>query len=172
MITRPPDSHQAPQTEGGEPVEDSPEALRAEIAALRLRLVELERRLDEREGGVEHVRRHGRVVPYQELFEKLPIPTIVFRADGVLFAINKANCELIRVTPDALVGGYNMLQDPEAIAKGYVADFERAVRGEVVTMPPTSYDTASAGIERLEDRTIWSHAPARGGRASGACRHP
>ena len=155
-MTRASDLPQKPCVGGGDHPEDSPEALRAENADLRRRLVELERRLGEREGGVDEVTRHERAVPYQELFERLPIPTIAFRADGVLFAINKANRELIRVTPEALVGRYNMLQDPEAIAKGYVAEFERAVGGEVVTMPPTSYDRASAGFDRLEDRMIWS----------------
>ena len=155
-MTRAPDLLQESSVGGREHPEDSAEALRAEIAVLRRRLVELEGRLSEREGGVDEVSRHERAVPYREIFEKLPIPTIAYGADGVLFAINKANRELIRVTREALVGRYNIRQDREAIAKGYAAEFERTLGGEVVTMPPTSYDTASAGLDRLGDRIVWS----------------
>jgi signal transduction histidine kinase len=50
-----------------------------------------------------------------------------------------------------------MFRDSEAIDKGYMASFKRALAGEVVQMPPTSYDTFRAGHRgRVQDPLIWT----------------
>jgi PAS domain S-box-containing protein len=136
--------------------EETYEALQAENERLRRRVAELERMLagpplsDDRASALE------KRVPYQALFEHLPVPLVVYQTDGLAVAINRQNRELISVTREAIVGRHNIREDPQAIEMDYVSYFERAAGGETVKMPATSYDTAKAGFDRLEDRQFVS----------------
>lgn len=131
------------------------ECLRRENEELRRRVTELERRLGERAFATDEERRGEYLVPYRQIFDKLPIAAVVTDASGFTRAANRLFCEQFGVTPDA-ARKYNIYKDPKAVEMGYPASIERALRGEVVRMPPTAYDTAQSGIERLDDRQIWT----------------
>lgn len=120
------------------------EQLQTENATLKERIAELENRV-------------ARLLPYEELFEYMPFPSVIFRADGLLWAINRQNETLIHTSREMLVDTFNMFDDPEAHQKGYIASFEQALQGNVASMPPTLYDTAQAEIEgRKKDHAFWS----------------
>ncbi|NJN65564.1 MAG: PAS domain S-box protein [Chloroflexaceae bacterium] len=120
------------------------EALQTEIAALRQRVVALEQTVEQ-------------LAPYQEMFEHMPLPAVLFRTDGMAFAMNRQNEAFIHTPREEVVAKFNILDDPESEKQGYTSAFHRALEGEVVRMPPTSYDTASAGLEgRQSDRLVWS----------------
>ncbi|KYF62993.1 hypothetical protein BE11_46860, partial [Sorangium cellulosum] len=67
------------------------------------------------------------------------MPIFVYRTDGVVAAVNEVCCAWYKTPREYLVGKYNMLQDPEAVSKGFAEPFHRAVAGEVVTLPAIPY---------------------------------
>ncbi|TKD01860.1 PAS domain-containing protein [Polyangium fumosum] len=122
--------------------------LQEETERLRARVTELEAALQ----AANH-----RADLYQAFFEHLPVPAGVHDAEGWLVEINRVDREMLAIpSRELVVGKHNLFEDPEAVARGYTAHLERALRGETVVMPPTSYDTAEAGIERTEDRKVWT----------------
>jgi anti-anti-sigma regulatory factor len=127
-----------------------------DIESMRIEMDRLRRKVDELEQRVQAA--DAQAALYQATFEDLPVPAALYRADGILTDINRRNREMLAVpSKEAMVGKHNMFEDPVAIGGGYTAHFERVVRsGEPVIMAPTPYDTAEAGIERVEDRTVWT----------------
>ncbi|WP_437630574.1 PAS domain-containing protein [Sorangium sp. So ce854] len=125
------------------------EGMQAELERLRREIKALEQRAQAAE---------AQAALYQGVFEHLPVPSALYRADGVLADINRRNREMLAVpSKEAMVGKHNMYEDPVAVAGGYTAHFDRVIRsGECVIMAPTPYDTADAGLERAEDRTVWT----------------
>ncbi len=96
-------------------------------------------------------------LPYQVLFDRLPMPMVIFGTDGQVLTMNRANERFINASRDSVIGHFNMFDDREAREKGYLYAFERALQGDVVRMPPTSYNTAHADIPgRHDDRLVWS----------------
>jgi PAS domain S-box-containing protein len=81
---------------------------------------------------------------FRTMFDQSPLSMQVFAPDGSHLAANPAWQTLWDATPDQLVG-YNILQDPQARAKGSLPYIERAFRGESVTAPPILYDPAEIG---------------------------
>jgi PAS domain S-box-containing protein len=80
---------------------------------------------------------------------------VIFRADGLVVALNRQNERLLQTPRDAIVGTFNMFTDEEAYIRGYTEAFERALQGATVSMPPTLYDTVKAGHQgRADDPTI------------------
>lgn len=112
---------------------------------------------------------------YQSMFEQAPFPIVIFRSDGLVVATNIQNEILLNTPREEIVGKFNMFDDPEAIEKGYVENFERALRGEVARMLPTSYDTIKAGHRGHDDTpVVWTETtyvplPDRQGRFSYVC---
>lgn len=134
-------------TGGGVDIEE----MRAELERLRRAVEALEQRAQAAE---------AQAALYQGVFEHLPVPSALYRADGVLSDINRRNREMLAVpSKEAIVGKHNMYEDPMAVAGGYTAHFDRVIgSGECVIMAPTPYDTADAGLERTEDRTVWTES--------------
>ncbi|MDI3291189.1 PAS domain-containing protein [Polyangium sp. 15x6] len=126
------------------------QGLQEEAARLRARVAELEEAL----GAARH-----RADLYQAVFESLPIPAVVHDAEGWVVEINRKNREFCAIPARELViGKHNLLEDPDAVARGYAAHLERATRGEASVMPPTSFNTAEVGFENAEDRELWSES--------------
>lgn len=131
-------------------------------AELERRNAELERRNAELEERLRDVdasgreNRSGALGMYEALFEHIPVPIIIFRVDGTLVALNRASEALLRVEREAVIGRYNVFEDPESAAKGIAACFARAAAGEIMSMPPVPYDTANAGFARHEDQVLWT----------------
>ncbi|XXX74520.1 PAS domain-containing protein [Sorangium sp. So ce134] len=127
-------------TEGGDG------AMGTENARLRARIEELERRLGEaaRPPGPQASAGRPRV-PFEALFDLLPMPIFVYRADGLLAAVNEASCTWFKVPREHVVDKFNILQDPEAVAQGFTGPFLRAVAGEVSTLPATPYEMTEEG---------------------------
>ena len=121
------------------------EALEAEVLRLRARVEELERARFDRDARV----------PYRAVFDQLPVPVVLYATDGRALAINLKACQLVSVEAESMIEHHDLLQDPEAIASGYADSFRRAVIGEFVQMPATSYDTGTADLDRSNPRTIW-----------------
>jgi PAS domain S-box-containing protein len=165
--------------------EEAYAALQAENALLRQRIAALEQQVETLTGrlntstpqncnstrdhhNAEEKDENGRIfrrtsapvlssIPYVRVFECLPIPVVIFRADGVVAAINQQNVALLQTASDELVGRFNMFEDREALEKGYCEHFLRACAGEVAQMPPTSYNTLNAGITgRQHAPVIWT----------------
>ena len=143
------------------------EPLESEITRLRKRIAELEKTVtsltndlaqarqstpSDKPSGLSHI-----PFPYQALFDHMPTPMVVFDTDGWVLAMNHANEQFINASRDAVVGQFNMFDDMEAREKVYLYAFERALQGEVVRMPPTTYNTARAAIPgRQDDRLVWA----------------
>ncbi|WP_437753572.1 PAS domain-containing protein [Sorangium sp. So ce1389] len=116
------------------------DSIAAENARLRARVEELERRLGD---GAPPPGAQGSAggprISYEALFDVLPVPIVVFRTDGQLAAINDATIAWFKARREDLVGAFNLLRDPESVARGFAEPFLRAVAGEVVTVPATPY---------------------------------
>jgi PAS domain S-box-containing protein len=94
---------------------------------------------------------------FQRIFDAIPFPLVIFRSDGLAVAMNRQNELFIHTPRESVVGVFTMYEDAEAIEKGYVAHFEKALAGEVSTMSPTPYDTSKAGLHgRTRDTIVWS----------------
>ncbi len=88
-------------------------------------------------------------------YDSLPHPLTLFRTDGVLVAINRANEAIIGASREDLIGKYNTFLDPESERHGYNDHIRRAARGEVAVMPPTPYNPAKAGTGSRET-DLWA----------------
>ena len=129
-----------------------------DIETMRLEMDRLHRKVEELEQRVQAA--DAQAALYQATFEGLPVQAALYGADGVLADINRMNREMLAVpSKEAIVGKHDMFKDPVAIGGGYTAHFERVLRtGEAVIMSPTPYNTAEAGLERGEDRTVWTES--------------
>ncbi|MDI3289685.1 STAS domain-containing protein [Polyangium sp. 15x6] len=133
------------------------EALRAENAALRARVNELERALTEREVLEDTLTEHERRVPYRKIFDAIPVGLGVYRRDGLSVAMNRNSLDVVGGVKDEIIGKFNILTDPASISMGFVANFERAAAERAnITMPPTSYDTSGATLATIDDRVVWT----------------
>ncbi|WP_437965672.1 PAS domain-containing protein [Sorangium sp. So ce260] len=122
--------------------------LEAENARLRARVEALERRLGEAAPPpAAQASASGPRVPFEALFELLPMPVFVYRTDGLLAAVNEACCTWFKVPREHVVDRFNLLQDAEAVAQGFTGPFLRAVGGEVTTLPATPYEMVENGAE-------------------------
>jgi PAS domain S-box-containing protein len=140
-------------------VNDEPtyEALRADNAALRARVDDLERTLAEREVLDDTLTEHERRVPYCKIFEAIPVALGVYRRDGLSVAMNRHSLDLIGGVREEIVGKFNILTDPASISMGFVANLERAVAERTkITMPPTSYDTSASTLATVDERVVWT----------------
>jgi len=84
---------------------------------------------------------------YRELFHQAPVSLQILAPDGRTLRVNKAWEALWQIqagTPlhGFILGGYNVLADPQLIASGIAACLRRALAGEAVEMPAIRYDVA------------------------------
>lgn len=138
--------------------EPTNEALRAENAALRARVDELERALAERTASKDGFTEDERRVPYHKIFDLVPVAMGVYRRDGCMVAMNRQTIEILGgVNKEDIVGHFNILTDPASQSMGFVANFERAANERVkITMPPTSYDTSTSTLANVDKRVVWT----------------
>lgn len=131
---------------------DTLESLREENQRLRARVQELEKALAGRTpdpaepGAPEHQ------IPYQAIFEELPVPLIVYRADGLVLDANERHLNLVGASRDEVVGRHDLLTAHRARDRDHVASFARAASGELVKLPPAAQQVAD--VE--PDQRVWS----------------
>jgi AraC family transcriptional regulator len=88
-------------------------------------------------------RQNDIIASFQSLFGKeellarviecFPYPIQVYAPDGTSVLVNKAMlAEYRAVSPDMVVGKYNLFKDPDVIATGRIHTLKRAFRGETV----------------------------------------
>ena len=73
------------------------------------------------------------------MFEQSPQSIQVFAPDGRTLRVNRAWEELWGVTLDQ-IGDYNVLEDPQLVAKGVMPYIERGFAGEATAIPAVLYD--------------------------------
>jgi PAS domain S-box-containing protein len=118
-------------------------SMQQDIAALQQRITELEEE-------------NRRLTRYKDLFEHVPIATLIYQLDGTAIAANHQNEVLMNIPTDAVVENYNILHDPAANNQGYVAYFQQAAAGHIAIMPPTPFHTGETELTgRRDDRTVW-----------------
>jgi AraC family transcriptional regulator len=70
------------------------------------------------------------------VIECFPYPIQIYAPDGTSVLVNKAMLtEYHAISPDMVVGKYNIFKDPDVIATGQIHALKRAFRGETVFFP-------------------------------------
>lgn len=96
------------------------------------------------------------LLPWYTFFENCPLPAQIFTRDGVLIAINRASMDFWGTTREtAGLGTYSLLTDPQALEKDARLHIERAMQGETIVTPRSSFNPARAGMTWLEKSMIW-----------------
>lgn len=71
-----------------------------------------------------------------QVIECFPYPIQIYAPDGTSVLVNKAMlAEYHAISPDMVVGKYNVFKDPDIIATGQIHVLKRAFRGEIVFFP-------------------------------------
>ena len=91
---------------------------------------------------------------FRSLSEQAPFGVMRFAPDGNLLQVNSA-WEGIWETTQAAIKSYNLLQDPQLQAIGYLSEIAKAFAGEVVQMPAVFYNPA---INQRPGRSRWVKA--------------
>ncbi|HEY0097918.1 MAG TPA: PAS domain S-box protein [Pyrinomonadaceae bacterium] len=76
---------------------------------------------------------------FRTLIEQSPLSTQVFSPDGRTIQVNRAWEELWGVTLETL-GDYNILEDPQLVAKGIMPYIQKGFAGTPTSIPPILYD--------------------------------
>jgi AraC family transcriptional regulator len=91
-------------------------------------------------------RQNHRIEPFQSSFGKeellakmidcFPYPIEVYAPDGTSVLVNQAMlAEYHTISPDMVVGKYNIFEDPYIVASGQIPALKRAFQGETVFFP-------------------------------------
>ena len=96
---------------------------------------------------------------FRSMFEQSPQSIQVFAPDGRTLRVNRAWEELWGVTLDQ-IGDYNVLQDPQLVAKGVMPYIEQGFAGEATVIPVALYDPDETipNITRHRDPRRWVRA--------------
>lgn len=94
-------------------------------------------------------------VDWEQFIETLPIPMMIFRADGLMVAMNTASEEVWQFSREAFVGHYNILRSPASVATGADAMFAQVLQGHLFTTEPALYDTSNMLIDHPNPRLFW-----------------
>ncbi len=85
--------------------------------------------------------------PLRFLVEQTPSSIEIYDRDGLLIQANAAWSRLWKVpNPEAFIGRYNILEDPQIAARGYDVYIRRALSGETVHVPAAFFDPAESGL--------------------------
>ncbi|MBP7072490.1 MAG: helix-turn-helix transcriptional regulator [Clostridia bacterium] len=95
-----------------------------------------------------------------KVIEFFPYPIQVYAPDGTSVLVNKAMlAEFHNVSPDMVVGKYNIFKDPYIIASGQLHAVKRAFQGETVFFPdvrvPLEDITERYGIKDLDVEAVY-----------------
>ena len=77
-----------------------------------------------------------------------PAATIAYAPDGLLVDCNAMAAELFGLPREDAIGAYNVLENPQNVEIGVVADFARALQGEVVRRPSVLFRPPELGAHR------------------------
>jgi AraC-like DNA-binding protein len=94
------------------------------------------------------------------MIECFPYPIQIYAPDGTSVLVNKAMlAEYNDISPDMIVGKYNIFKDPDVIAAGQIQTLKRAFRGETVFFPdirvPLEGIAERYGIQDLDVEAIY-----------------
>ena len=117
-----------------------------EVQLLRQRISELEGTAAEHRRVAEAL--HMSESRFRSLVEQSPLSTQIFAPDGSIVQVNRAWEHLWGVSLDE-IRDYNILDDPQLVAKGIMPYIQRGFAGEAVTIPPILYNPD----DTLPDRT-------------------
>ena len=113
---------------------------------------------------------HDIIASFQSLFGKeellarviecFPYPIQIYAPDGTSVLVNKAMlAEYRAISPDMVVGKYNIFKDPDVIATGQINTLKRAFRGETVFFPdvrvPLEGIAERYGIQDLDVEAVY-----------------
>ena len=95
-----------------------------------------------------------------KVMEFFPYPIQVYASDGTSVLVNKAMlAEFHNVSPDMVVGKYNIFKDPYIIASGQLHAVKRAFQGETVFFPdvrvPLEDITERYGIKDMDVEALY-----------------
>ena len=95
-----------------------------------------------------------------KVIEFFPYPIQVYASDGTSVLVNRAMlAEFHNVSPDMVVGKYNIFKDPYIIASGQLHAVKRAFQGETVFFPdvrvPLEDITERYGIKDLDVEALY-----------------
>ncbi|MBF0612553.1 MAG: response regulator [Magnetococcales bacterium] len=95
---------------------------------------------------------------FRAIFQQSPMSCQVLRANGETIQVNRSFCRLWGLELEDLQRvGYNILNDPEARAKGIMPYLERAFAGHVVEIPAAYYDP-QVGVGEEIGQARWVRA--------------
>jgi PAS domain S-box-containing protein len=101
---------------------------------------------------------------YRELFRQAPASLQILAPDGRTVRVNKAWQALWQIHEgtelyEFVLGGYNVLTDPQLIANGITAYLQRALSGEPVEIPAIRYDVGrlEGGVQHARWVTARAH---------------
>jgi PAS domain S-box-containing protein len=141
---------------------ESETELKAEIARLRARVEELERRPPTREEPREGLREQspatGQTIPYRAILNALPLSLVVYAPDGLLVELNDLSCSMYGTTRELIIGNFNIVKDPESNRQGFADGFKKALAGELTVMAPSSYETPESDLYLGPSRRVWTQA--------------
>jgi len=96
----------------------------------------------------------------QQTLDELPVAIEVYWTDGVMATRNHQQNLLSGIAPEAVIGTYNVLHDPQNIDNGFPEAFARLIHGgeQTVVLPLIFYDTQVSAFDRVDNRRIWFEA--------------
>mgnify|MGYP000985898853 FL=1 len=91
-----------------------------------------------------------------ELIDAMPELCSLYREDGLLMAVNRANERMVGLSREALVGRFNLFDDDRVIGVERVAAYRRAFAGELQVLPVMQVElrTDTLGLE-LRPPVLW-----------------
>ncbi|NJN17660.1 MAG: STAS domain-containing protein [Oscillochloris sp.] len=94
----------------------------------------------------------------RRLLDDFPISLMVYGRDGLLQTMNRRAEEFWAVDRAAIVGRFNLLEDPQSVAQGSRKLFQQALEGARFVTDPQLYDTSQVNVDRRSDRQLWIRA--------------
>jgi PAS domain S-box-containing protein len=88
-------------------------------------------------------------------FEDSPIPMSVYDREGFQIYFNAAHQTMWNMRPEDTWGKFNMITEPQLAATGSAENHRRVMNGEVVVLPPHSFDPAEAGYKDARVGRRW-----------------
>jgi anti-anti-sigma factor len=90
----------------------------------------------------------------QEAMDGLVFPAQLFRSDGLVMRVNRANEEFWRIPSAAVVGIFNLMEHP-GDDPSVVSAFKEAVAGKPQTLAPVFVDVERLGLGHLSRKSAW-----------------
>jgi PAS domain S-box-containing protein len=105
----------------------------------------------EREQAQEEVRKSAKFL--DSMIDQSPVPMWISDETGTLIRLNKACCDLLRITPEEVTGKYNVLDDNLVKEQGHLPKVEAVFKEGETARFEMEYDTSHVKGLDLADRT-------------------